>query len=153
MIFQSTLLVVSDMEKSKEFYSKFLGQKITADLGANVIFGNFCLQTKESWCEFISCPASEIGMRSKNAELYFAEKNFDAFLDRLKKSGAELVAPPLEHRWGQRVVRFFDPDGHIIEVGEPLEEVALRFAKSGMGAKEISVRMDYPLDEIKKWVE
>jgi len=26
----------------------------------------------------------------------------------------------MEHSWGQRVVRFYDPDGNLIEVGTPM---------------------------------
>ena len=151
MKFSSTLLVVSDMEKSKEFYTKLLRQKITMDLGENVIFGKFCLQTKESWTEFILRPADEILQKSNNCELYFEEKNFDTFLRRLMKSNVKLVAQPLEHRWGQRVVRFYDPDYHIIEVGETLKAVCKRFRNAGMTPEEISVRMDYPLAIIQKW--
>ena len=27
----------------------------------------------------------------------------------------------MTHSWGQRVVRFYDPDGNLIEVGTPME--------------------------------
>jgi hypothetical protein len=29
-----------------------------------------------------------------------------------------LCPPDKKHSWGQRAVRIYDPDGHIIEVGE-----------------------------------
>ena len=29
----------------------------------------------------------------------------------------EYVNRPMTHSWGQRVVRFYDPDGNLIEVG------------------------------------
>lgn len=35
----------------------------------------------------------------------------------------EYVHPLLEHSWGQRVVRFYDLDKHIIEVGENINMV------------------------------
>ena len=48
----------------------------------------------------------------------------------------------MEHGWGQRVVRFYDPDGHIIEVGEDLKMVIRRFLAAGMTMEEVSVKMD-----------
>jgi uncharacterized glyoxalase superfamily protein PhnB len=32
----------------------------------------------------------------------------------------DLIHPIVEQAWGQRVFRFYDPDGHAVEVGEPL---------------------------------
>ena len=64
----------------------------------------------------------------------------------------EYVHPVKEHRWGQRAVRFYDPDGHIIEVGETLEAVIRRFLASGMSAQQVAERMDVPLKLIKKYV-
>lgn len=57
----------------------------------------------------------------------------------------EYVHPVQEHSWGQRVVRFYDPDGHIIEVGENLKEVCKRFINEGMTAEETAKRMDVPI--------
>ncbi len=50
-----------------------------------------------------------------------------------------------EHRWGQRVVRFYDPDQHIIEVGENMQAVCKRFLAEGMTPQQIAGRMDVPL--------
>ena len=27
----------------------------------------------------------------------------------------------MEHSWGQKVIRFYDPDGNLIEVGTPMK--------------------------------
>ena len=48
--------------------------------------------------------------------------------------------------WGQRVVRFYDPDGHIIEVGEKLDAVISRFMEQGLSTEETAARMDIPVD-------
>lgn len=54
------------------------------------------------------------------------------------------VHPVKEHRWGQRVVRFYDPDGHIIEVGENMKMVCKRFLDSGMTPEQVAERMGVP---------
>jgi hypothetical protein len=81
----------------------------------------------------------EVSFKGNASEFYFEEDDFDRLLNELE--GIMLVCPPLEHAWGQRVVRFYDPDGHIIEVGENMTIVVRRFSESGMMVEEISVRM------------
>lgn len=73
----------------------------------------------------------------------------DAFCEHLKQFDICYVHPLFEHRWGQRVVRFYDPDKHIIEVGERLDAVILRFMEHGLSAKETAARMDIPFDYVK----
>lgn len=51
----------------------------------------------------------------------------------------------IEHGWGQRVIRFYDPDGHIIEVGEDMKMVINRFLDSGMTMEEVSKKWMFPL--------
>ena len=48
----------------------------------------------------------------------------------------------IEHSWGQRVIRFYDLDEHLIEVGEDMQMVVKRFLASGMTMEEVSAKMD-----------
>ena len=52
-------------------------------------------------------------------ELYFEESNIEAFIDKLERlyPETEYVNRLMMHSWGQSVVRFYDPDGNLIEVG------------------------------------
>ena len=147
MKFKNPLLVVSDMEKSKKFYKDVLGLRVIMDFGANVtLTGGLCLQTKETWMEFIGAKENEVVFGGNNAEIYFEEDDFDSFAEKLKGlKNIDYVHPVIEHRWGQRVVRFYDPDKHIIEVGENIKMVCRRFLDSGMTEEEVAVRMDVPL--------
>lgn len=150
MKFNAVLLVVSDIDKSKEFYRRVLGLRVTMDLGANVtLTGGVALQTKESWAEFIHKPAEGIGFGGNNAELYFEEDDFDGFSAKLQEIDVDYVHPVYEHRWGQRVVRFYDPDRHIIEVGENMKTVCRRFLDSGMSVEETAQRMDVPVEFVR----
>ena len=147
MKFKNPLLVVSDMEKSKTFYKDVLNLRVIMDFGANVtLTGGLCLQTKETWMGFIDAKEEDIIFGGNNAEIYFEEDDFDAFAEKLKGiDDIDYVHPVIEHRWGQRVVRFYDPDRHIIEVGENMKFVCRRFLDSGMTEEEVAVRMDVPL--------
>lgn len=154
MKFQNPLLVVADLETSKKFYKDLLGLRVIMDFGANVtLTGGVCLQTKETWMDFIGAKEDEIIFGGNNAELYFEEDDFDAFAEKLETHDIVYVHPVMEHRWGQRVVRFYDPDRHIIEVGENMKTVTRRFLDSGMTEGEVAVRMDVPLEFVQSCKE
>jgi len=126
------------MEESKAFYKTVLGLDIVTDFGANVVLtGGIALQTFKTWREFIG--RDDITFQSNVAELVFEEDDFDGFLDRV--DDVKFVHPPIEHSWGQRVVRFYDPDGHVIEVGENMRVVTQRFIDMGLSIGETAKRM------------
>lgn len=148
MKYKCPLIVVEDMERSRRFYEDLLGQKVILDFGANITFeGDFCLQTKDSWRRFIGDREDTIIFRPNNFELYFEEKQFDKFVERLRRDGGvELVHDVREYPWGQNVIRFYDPDKHMIEVGESMISVIRRFHAQGMTAGEIAERTQHPLE-------
>ena len=146
--YTSTLIAVADMEKSKQFYHDVLGLEVVADFGDNVTLdGGIALQFMNTWKTFIR--TDNVVLPNNAGELYFEEEDMDTFCDHLKKFDICYVHPLFEHRWGQRVVRFYDPDRHIIEVGEKLDAVILRFMEQGLSAKETAARMDIPFDFVK----
>ena len=54
MKFKNPLLVVTDMERAVAFYQAVLGLHKIMDFGANVtLTGGVCLQTLDSWRQFI----------------------------------------------------------------------------------------------------
>ena len=77
----------------------------------------------------------------------------DTFLSHLQNRGVSYVHSPLEHSWGQRAVRFYDPDRHIIEVGEDITMVVKRFAAQNMTVAQIAKRMDVPEDFVRQSLE
>jgi catechol 2,3-dioxygenase-like lactoylglutathione lyase family enzyme len=146
--YTSTLIAVADMEISKQFYHDVLGLEIVADFGDNVTLdGGIALQTMNTWKTFIR--TDNVILPNNAGELYFEEEDMDTFCNHLKKFDICYVHPLFEHRWGQRVVRFYDPDKHIIEVGEKLDAVILRFMENGLSAEETAVRMDIPFDFVR----
>lgn len=150
MKFKNPLLVVSDMERSVQFYKEVLGLHKIMDFGANVtLTGGLSLQTRETWAEVIGISADELGWCGRVSEIYFEEDDFDAFAEKLSRMEIHYVHPVKEHTWGQRVVCFYDPDGHIVEVGENMKAVCKRFLDSGMTEEQAAERMDVPLKFIK----
>lgn len=144
MKFKNPLIVVSDMNVSINFYRQVLGLRVIMDLGANVtLTGGICLQALDSWQNFID--GKPVSLGGNAGELYFEEDDFDVFVRKLEELNIEYVHPVKEHRWGQRAVRFYDPDHHIIEVGENIKSVCRRFLDSGMTEQQTAERMDVPL--------
>lgn len=142
------LIVVQDMDASVDFYRRVLGLEVITDFGANkTLTGGFSLQTADTYREFIDGRGLAYG--SNTFELYFEADDFDAFAEKLQTIPIEYVHPVREHAWGQRVVRFYDPDRHIIEVGENIQAVCRRFMSGGMSAEQTAVRMDVPVDFVK----
>ena len=151
--FKCPLLVVSDMEKAITFYEEVIGDRVAFDFGENVQFeGGFALQEIEKWKEMIH--TDDIRSKSNDAELYFEEKDFDKFLEYLKEfSDIQYVHPVEEAPWGQRIVRFYDPDFHIIEVGEPMDAVIKRLFDSGMTVEQVSEKSQYPIEYVKRFAK
>ncbi|NEU05256.1 VOC family protein [Clostridium senegalense] len=155
MRFLNPMIVVSDMEKSKQFYYEVLGLEVVVDFGANVtLTGGIALQTKDTWSNFIHKQNSEFFFGGNVAELYFEEDDFDGFIQKINNiEGINYVHTIVEHSWGQRVIRFYDPDKHIIEVGENITMVVKRFLNSGLSIEETAIRMDVSVDYIKSCLE
>ena len=148
MKLKNTLLVVRDIDKTVEFYKKVFGLRVITDFGANkTLTGGLVLQTEETFKDFIG--TDEISFGGNDFEIYFEEDDFDGFIKRLNGCEIEYVHPVKEHSWGQRALRIYDPDKHIIEIGENIKTVCKRFLESGMTEQEVAVRMDVPVKFVK----
>lgn len=152
MKIKNPMLIVTDIDKSVEFYKKVLGLRVIMDFGANkTLTGGLALQSLESWQEFIE--TGDVVFGSNSSEVYFEEDNFDKFANNLRKCDVQYIHPVKEHSWGQRVVRFYDPDRHIIEVGENMKVVCKRFIDSGMTPEQTAERMDVPVEYVNECMQ
>jgi catechol 2,3-dioxygenase-like lactoylglutathione lyase family enzyme len=143
------LIVVKDMQVSKTFYQSVLSQSVTLDLGGNVALEGFALQV--DYPDLVGIRELQITHRPNDHELYFEQEDFDGFLSHLAQfPGIEYLHPAKEYPWGQRVVRIYDPDGHIIEVGESMQSVFRRFQNQGLDAQQIAARTMHPVEFVVK---
>ena len=80
---------------------------------------NIYLQELGYWEQFTK---RSVIPNSNQSELYFEESNIEQFVERLETLYPEIeyVNLLMTHSWGQRVVRFYDLDGNLIEVGTPV---------------------------------
>lgn len=142
MNYQGTLIAVKDIEQAKAFYQSVLELNVMVDAGEHVqLTEGIFLQTVDSWADFIHKKETEVILENNAIELYFETKDMDAFIERLAaRKDIEYLHPLLEHSWGQRAIRFYDLDKHIIEVAESIAMVVKRFFDSGMTIEEVAER-------------
>lgn len=120
MKLRNILIVVKDIEKSKRFYHDLFGLDVILDNDGNVILTEgLVLQDEEVWKTSLG---KEIIPENNSCELYFEEKDIEAFATKLEKlyPFIRYVNKLMTHSWGQKVIRFYDLDGNLIEVGTPM---------------------------------
>lgn len=146
MEFKLALLAVKDVKVSKGFYEELFDQKVILDLGRNLTFsGGFAIQEDFAW--LTDLPVESIMEKSNNMELYFEVEDFDEFMDKIKDYGSiEYVHQPKKYQWQQRVVRIYDPDHHIIEIGESMAVIVRRYLAEGYSIDETSKIIQHPIE-------
>lgn len=149
MRLKNVLIVVEDIERSKKFYQDLFGLRTLTDFGINVILTEgLVLQDRGIWERLVK---KKVVWGDSDTELYFEENNMDDFIKKLDayQEPVRYLNRLMEHDWGQRVVRIYDPDGHVIEIGEAMEFVAKRFHKAGMSLEEVSKKTQLPIEQVR----
>ena len=117
MRLRNILIVVKDIERSKKFYHDLFGLDIVLGNDGNTILTEgLVLQDEKIWRDFLG---KTIIPESNSCELYFEEQNIERFVEKLERlyPNIQYVNRLMTHSWGQKVVRFYDLDGNLIEVG------------------------------------
>lgn len=107
-------IYVSDLSRTKRFYSEMLGWKLHTDLPnvAGFYFGTAYL-------------VAVLEPRPATERLYAGGMNVTVKVDDLDAQHAQLsergvaVGEIRSHPWGQRDFAFTDPDGYMWEYGQP----------------------------------
>jgi len=120
MRLRNVLIAVNDIEKSIKFYRDIFGLQVVLNQDGNVIMSEgLVLQDVKVWREILG---KEIIPENNMTELYFEENDIEEFVRKLNESEYDIkyVNKLMEHAWGQKIVRFYDLDGNLIEVGTPM---------------------------------
>jgi len=127
MKLKNILIVVKDIEKSKQFYHDLFGLDLVLNNDGNMILTEgLVLQDEKIWKEFLE---KDIIPKSNSCELYFEEQDIESFIEKLEKlyPSIQYVNRLITHSWGQKVIRFYDLDGNLIEVGTPVKREKSEF--------------------------
>ena len=120
MKLKNVLIVVKDIERSMRFYRDLFGLEPILDNDGNLILSEgLVLQEEKYWKQFLG---REIVPENNASELYFEESDLEGFVEKLERCYPEVkyVNRLMTHSWGQKVIRFYDPDGNLLEVGTPM---------------------------------
>ncbi len=120
MEYKGTLIVVKDCRRALKFYRDMFGFEFVQGNDGNMELTNrLFLQNARCWEDFTK---KQIIPKNNQSELYFEEADIEKFAQRLEKlyPETEYVNRLMTHSWGQKVIRFYDPDGNLIEVGTPV---------------------------------
>ncbi len=120
MRLRNVLIAVNEMDRAIKFYKEIFGLQVILDQDGNVIMSDgLVLQDAAIWKKFLG---KDMIPKNNMSELYFEESDIEGFVKKLEESefNIEYVNKLMTHSWGQRVVRFYDPDGNLIEVGTPV---------------------------------
>ena len=109
MKLKNILIVVKDVEASKKFYRELFGLEVVLNQDGNVILTEgLVLQDENIWKSYIG---QEVLTRHNSCELYFEERNLEAFIRKL-----EMQYPQISYVRREQSISFYDLDGHLIEV-------------------------------------
>lgn len=120
MRLKNILIVVKDIEKSRQFYHDLFGLDRILDSDGNMILTEgLLLQEEKIWKKFLG---KDVISENNSCELYFEEKDIEGFVEKLENlyPSIQYVTRLTTHSWGQKIIRFYDLDGNLIEVGTPM---------------------------------
>ncbi|MCR5202400.1 MAG: glyoxalase [Lachnospiraceae bacterium] len=119
MKLKNVLIVVKNIENSRRFYHDLFGLESLLDSEGNMILTEgLVLQEEKYWTESLG---KEIISENNSSELYFEEADIEGFIEKLEKLYPKIkyVTPLNEDKLGQKMLRFYDMDGNLIEVRTP----------------------------------
>ena len=120
MKLKNVLIVVKDIERARRFYHDLFGLELMQDNDGNMILTDgLVLQDEKIWRRFLG---KDIIPANNACELYFEDEDIEGFIEKLEVyyPDVQYVNRLMTHSWGQKVIRFYDPDGNLIEVGTPM---------------------------------
>jgi catechol 2,3-dioxygenase-like lactoylglutathione lyase family enzyme len=152
--YESAVLFVSDIKTSKKFYCDLLGMQISIDIVGNVILENGLTiwQIQKEHIITRSFGGDQNSGKSK-FELYFETEDLTSIFEILKENHVEFLHEIHEEPWGQRTVRFFDPDKNLVEIGESMKTFLLRMKNEGLDIKDIALKTGMTEKDIKQFIE
>ncbi|MDO9325630.1 MAG: VOC family protein [Methanoregula sp.] len=143
------VLMVKDMEASRKFYETVLLQEVAMDLGLNVGYKSGLALWQQDYALNVIHGRKVTPKKGNDIEVYFESENIDEAYASVQSYGAELVHEIREQPWGQRVFRFHDPDGFVIEIGEPMDALVRRLSREGMTGEEIVTKTTLPAEIVR----
>ena len=155
MKFMGPIILVENLELSRNFYEKILKQKVIYDFGVNVSFeSGLAIHLRTHFEEVHKMKGSrKILYGSNSFELNFETEELDDIYNELKQLKVEFIHEIQEAPWGQRGITFYDPDKHIVSIGEEMGSVVNRLYKQGLSIDEVVCKTAMPKEFVEQAVK
>lgn len=155
MKFIGPIILVENLERSRDFYEKKLKQKVIYDFGVNVSFeGNLAIHLRSHFEEVhLRKGFNNVIFGSNSVDLNFETEELDEIYNELKQIEVEFLHELQEAPWGQRGITFYDPDKHVISIGENMEIVVKRLYNLGHSLEEIVRKTAMPKEFVEEAIE
>jgi catechol 2,3-dioxygenase-like lactoylglutathione lyase family enzyme len=153
--FQSSVLITDNIEKMKEFYTELMGQTVEHDFGGCVIFSSGLSIWRLEDSHALAKALGEDFAAGKNngLEVCFETDEFSIEAPMIKSKGIDLIHDVAEEQWGQYTIRFYDPDGNIVELGESMAGFCKRLFRSGLSIAEVSKKTGITQKKVKEYLK
>lgn len=152
--FHSSVLITNNFESMKSFYTQGMGLQIKDDFGTCI--GFVC--GLSIWKMGENQPLAKTLGRTfhtdgnKNLEMCFETENFDTDVVHVKSFGIKLIHDIQTETWGQKTIRFYDPDENMIELGETIPTFVKRLHKEGMAIEEVAKKTGVPQEQVEQFI-
>jgi glyoxylase I family protein len=106
-------IVVSDLERSRRFYTEILGLQVTVETDGYLRLsgdGGFSIGMEQR-------PPDQVGGRG--IEIVVLVDDVDRRYQEMTANGAVFSGPPADQEWGARHAWLHDPDGYPISIFTP----------------------------------
>lgn len=151
------VLFVRDAKKARDFYVDLLGMTVISD------FGGLNFMFKEGFAlwqildeNIIPKTLGRENIYNQHAtsrfELCFETHDLENVYATLKKHNTKFLHEVNEEIWGQQTIRFYDPDGHLIEVGEAMTVFLKRIYEEEKSIEEVARRTYMEPDMVRQFL-
>ncbi|HEY3210925.1 MAG TPA: VOC family protein [Actinomycetota bacterium] len=116
------ILYVRDLERSISYYRDVIGLPFKFSESGYAEFATdgtkFALFERARLPQLIGREGTE---GEATMEVAFLVEDVDREANRLRQAGVTGLSGPVDRPWGQRTFHLLDPDGHVVELAQELE--------------------------------
>ncbi len=148
--FHSAVVFVNNLEMLKAFYQDVLQLEVEYDFGNNMMFKNgfslWQVGTEHQISKFTTAQKTGAG----NFELYFETEQIHEVVANIEQNDLIYIHQLIEEPWGQKTMRFYDPEQNIVEIAESLFGFVSRMKQEGLSMEAIVKKTGIPINEVVK---
>lgn len=153
----TSVLFVKDAKAARDFYVNVLGMTVVSDFGGmNFMFkeGFAIWQPMDTNVIPTMLGADNIhnANHASRFELCFETGNLDEVYQAVKAENVKFLHEVNEELWGQRTIRFYDPDGHLLEVGEAMLVFLKRIYEEEKTAEGVAQRTFMDVELVRQFL-